>query len=88
MSCGKPCGCPTYREHLLSVGVAPSATPSRGGGARAAEIGATERQWDRDFPAYKRLRAEGLQPRRSDGCAELEQRATDRHQIEGTPAWS
>jgi hypothetical protein len=34
----------------------------------------TERRWDRDMPAYARLRADGIQPRRIDGSAQLEAR--------------
>ena len=31
-----------------------------------------ERRWQKDMPAYARLRADGLQPRHIDGSAELE----------------
>lgn len=85
MSCGKPCGCPSYRDHLLSISVAPSATPSRKGGSQVVEIEARQKRWDRDHAAYRRLRADGLQPRTSDRCGDLEQVATEAHQIEGTP---
>lgn len=34
----------------------------------------TERRWDRDMPAYARLRRDGLQPRSVDGAADLEQK--------------
>jgi len=34
----------------------------------------TERRWDRDMPAYARLRRDGLQPRSVDGAGDLEQR--------------
>lgn len=68
---------------VAGLQVAPSATPSRRGGARAAHVNATERQWDRDMAAYKRLRRNGVQPPGIDGCAVLEQQATDRVQIEG-----
>lgn len=34
------------------------------------------------MPAYKRLRKDGTQPRSIDGCAELETRAEDRHEVE------
>lgn len=37
----------------------------------------TERQWDRDMPAYKRLRKAGYQPRGIDGADRLEATATN-----------
>lgn len=80
MSCGKPCGCPTYRDHLLSISVAASATPTRRPQAAAAE--AKERRWEKDMPAYKRLRANGVQPKQIDGSAHLEQRATEKVEVE------
>jgi hypothetical protein len=42
----------------------------------------TERQWDRDMPAYAALRSQGLQPHDIDGCAELQARATIPWEIE------
>lgn len=41
------------------------------------ETSAMARRWDKDMPAYKRLRADGHQPRRIDGCHELEATAKD-----------
>ena len=67
-----------------SVAVAASATPSRSAGAaHAASVNATEARWDRDMPAFKRLREQGLQPQRIDGAADVEARATERHHVEG-----
>lgn len=43
-----------------------------GVGARTREVDATERTWDMDRPAYKRLRMEGMQPPHVDGAAKLE----------------
>ena len=43
---------------------------------------ATESGWDRDMPAYKRLRREGHQPPSVDGCADLEARARSPFEIE------
>ena len=37
------------------------------------------------MPAYKRLRANGLQPERIDGSAALEATATTAAQVEGRP---
>lgn len=80
MSCGHPCQCGTYREHLLSIGFASSAMPTRR--PEAAAINQKEAGWDKDMPAYKRLRKEGLQPRHIDGAARLEAHAD--HEIEVT----
>lgn len=71
---------------VMSVSVAASATPTRSpGAARAAEVNATERRWDKDLPAFARLRQQGLQPQRVDGAADVEARATERHHVEGGP---
>jgi len=55
-------------------------------GEAVSHINQREKNWSKDMPAYKRLRKEGLQPKTIDGCAAVEQLATSRHQIEGTPA--
>jgi hypothetical protein len=68
------------------TGVRIGANPSTTRGAQVAEINQRAKNWDKDMPAYKRLRAEGLQPKTIDGCHAVEQLATSRHQIEGTPA--
>lgn len=79
MSCGKPCACPTYRDHLLSVGITASAMPTRS----PAVVAITEREkrWDKDMPAYKAIRADGVQPRAIDGSAELQARANDEIEV-------
>jgi len=41
-----------------------------------------EQQLARDRDAYRRLRAEGLQPRTVEGSAEIEATADHRHEIE------
>lgn len=51
-------------------------------GARVAQVNQTERNWTKDMPAYKRLRDEGLQPKRIDGAAEVEKRAKEKWQVE------
>lgn len=56
-----------------SPAIAADALPNKRHGVRAIE--ATERQWDVDMPAYKRLRSEGLQPRSVDGAAMVESQA-------------
>lgn len=40
------------------------------------------RGWVRDMEAYKRLRDQGLQPKRIDGSARLEAKASDRFEVE------
>ena len=41
-----------------------------------------EKRMERDLPAYARLRAQGLQPRTTRDCAELETRAHSQLEIE------
>lgn len=50
-------------------------------GAKTREVDRTERTWDRDRPAYKRLRHEGHQPPHVDGAADLETRAENEFDI-------
>lgn len=73
VGCGHPCDCPTYREHLLSIGFAASAMPTRR--AEASKVNAKEKRWEADMPAYRRLRKDGLQPQTIDGAARLEAHA-------------
>ena len=67
---------------VLFVAVAPSATPSRRGGAEAARVNATERQWERDGDAYKAMRRQGLQPKQIDGSHVLANEAATVTEIE------
>lgn len=51
-----------------------------------------EQRLDRDLPAYRRLRNQGLQPKMTRGCAELEQRANtqfeiDHHKLVASDLW-
>lgn len=88
MGCGHGC-CDTYREHLLSITVAPSATPSRNGGHHAQVVKETEREWHKDHAAYRRMVADGLQPAVLDGAAHMEKHAKHAAEIEhglGAPA--
>ena len=62
--------------------IASSAAPTRSRSARAIEINQTEKQWDKDIPAYKRLRKQGLQPAHIDGAADMEARASTRFEVE------
>ena len=68
---------------IAGVQIGTNSTTTRG--SQVAEINQREKNWNKDMPAYKRLRKEGLQPKAIDGCAAVEQLATSRHQIEGTP---
>lgn len=81
-TCGKPCNCESYRAHLMSISVSAAATPSRDRTAETVSASSKERAWDKDMPAYKRLREDGLQPAHIDGSARLEQTANDRIEIE------
>ena len=51
-------------------------------GAIVAQTERTARNWDKDMPAYKRLRKNGLQPKQIDGSAELEKRAETKVEVE------
>lgn len=74
-------GCFGCRVAGISFGA--NTTTTRG--ARVEEINTRAKNWDRDMPAYKRLRANGLQPRGIDGAADLEAKATSAAEVEGTP---
>ena len=69
---------------VAGVQIGPNSTTTRG--ESVSHINQREKNWQKDMPAYKRLRAEGLQPKTIDGCHDVELLATSRHQIEGTPA--
>ena len=68
---------------VAGVRMGSNSTTTRG--ARVAEINATERGWNRDMPAYKRLRRQGYQPKQIDGCADLEVRASTAAEVESRP---
>lgn len=65
---------------IAGVRMGANSTTTRGG--RVAAINATERGWNKDMPAYKRLRQQGLQPKRIDGAAEVEKKANEAWQVE------
>lgn len=71
-------GCFGCRVSNIRTGT--NSTTSRG--REVSAINKTERQWNVDMPAYKRLRREGLQPKRIDGAAEVEKKAEHRFQVE------
>lgn len=70
------CGCDgdrlCFKHKLRSVQFNPTRAPQS----------LMERRWQRDMPAYKRLRDNGLQPRAIDGSADLETRASTQQEVE------
>lgn len=66
---------------VAGVRMGSNSTTTRG--SRVAEINKTERGWNKDMDAYKRLRRQGLRPKQIDGSSTLEKHATERWQIEG-----
>lgn len=56
--------------------------PTRKGKAYCATIEAKDKVLHKDLDAYKRLRDEGLQPRKIDGAAQVERRAEEKWQVE------
>ena len=67
------------------AGVSFGANSTTTRGAQVAATNQTAKNWDKDMPAYKRLRKNGLQPERIDGCAALEARAETAAQVESRP---
>lgn len=51
------------------------------------EVEAREKRWNKDMPAYKRLRDQGYQPKSIDGAAVLERDASTRFEIESGTAF-
>lgn len=74
-------GCFACRVSGISFGA--NSTTTRG--SKVATVNQRAKNWDKDMPAYKRLRQNGLQPRGIDGAAEVEKRATESWQVEGKP---
>ena len=72
--CGHPCACLSYRSHLLTIGVAIS--------EGAAKVGRREDSLRSDLDAYKRLRADGLQPKGTSGAARIERHAEHAIEVE------
>lgn len=71
-------GCFACRVSGVRMGM--NTTTTRG--QNVESINKTERNWQKDMPAYKRLRQEGLQPKRIDGAAEVEKKAEHKWQVE------
>lgn len=66
---------------VAGVQIGSNSTTTRG--AQVAEINQRAKNWDKDMPAYKRLRQNGLQPKSIDGAAALEARSETAAQVEG-----
>ena len=64
------------RSIVFGVGTMPTRHP----GSQAVE--AREKRWEKDMPAYKRLRQQGLQPKTIDGAAHIEAKAETRFEVE------
>lgn len=71
MSCPRGC-CPDYRTHIrgISIGSFPTQTTY------------TERKWDKDMAAFKRLCDEGHNPGRLEGAYVMERSAKHPREIE------
>lgn len=74
-------GCNQRMQLVIGAGVniAPSALENKG--ERVREVNATEKEWDVDRPAYKRMRRRGLQPDHIKGSAQLEDKVEDNFDI-------
>ena len=78
--CGRCFKCREGRGCIRTVSFAAASMPNRK--PETVRINRTEAQWDKDMPAYKRIRQNGVQPKRIDNAAELETRANDQFEIE------
>lgn len=74
-------GCFGCRVAGISFGS--NSTTTRG--SSVAEINQRAKNWDKDMPAYKRLRRNGVQPKSIDGAAALEARASTVAEVESRP---
>lgn len=66
--------------HWRSIGISATALPNRKKSVNA--IDTKEATWDKDMPAYKRMRGQGLQPKAIDGAADIEAKASDPLEVE------
>lgn len=81
MSVGAPTACPDCGRDVMQVLTPPHLYAVGNRGERTRDIDATEKQWGRDLPAYKRLRNAGYQPQGIDGADHLEATATSVFEI-------
>lgn len=71
MTCRKGC-CPDYRTHIANISI----------GSFPTQTTYTERKWDKDMGAFKRMADEGLNPGRLEGAYVMERSATHPKEIE------
>lgn len=72
MACARGC-CDSPKEHFRSLqftGIVPCATSQM------------EKRWEKDMPAYKRLRDDGMQPKNIDGSAKIESGAETKQEVQ------
>lgn len=74
------CGFDTRLVIGAGVQIAPSAL--EGKGQQVRDSNATEARWQKDMPAYKRMRKRGMQPASIDGAAALEDTCHDQLDVE------
>lgn len=68
---------PTYVDGCFSCKI----TSVQTGNVFMPQAGVAEGQWEKDLPAYKRLRDQGYQPKTTSGSAHLEAHATTEYEI-------
>lgn len=78
--CGRCFKCREGSGCIRAVSFAPTAMPNRY--PEATRLVRTDKQWDQDMGAYKRIRDNGVQPPRIDDCAALEAHASDQFEVE------
>jgi hypothetical protein len=65
---------------IAGISISSAAMPGRK--ADSHRINETEKQWHKDMDAYKRLRRDGLQPKKIDGSHMVEAKAKESYQVE------
>lgn len=65
------CNCSDYRTHIRGINI----------GSFPDAITHTERKWDKDMGAFKRLVDDGLHPGRLDGAYVMERSAKNEREI-------
>lgn len=77
----RKCECGGTLRLRIGAGVNISATALETKGRPVRAVDQKEARWDRDMPAYKRMRDRGLWPDQIDGSAALEDRAGDQFDV-------
>ncbi len=73
--------CGSVMRLRIGAGVNISAAGFAAKGGIVREVDAREARWQKDMPAYKRMRHRGLQPEQIDGAARLEDKVGDQFDI-------